>query len=141
MVCKRCLVGGRVQGVFYRATAARRARELGIHGYARNLSDGRVEVMTALAHYGPLPSGDIGVYVTLDRVAVSRALARLMKLGLVTRARNASDQRTFMVDLTAPAARLYDRMAADAGKVGHADVTPSSLVHERQAANLPLIVG
>ena len=36
-----------------------------------------------------------------------------MKLGLVTRARNASDQRTFMVDLTAPAARLYDRMAAD----------------------------
>ena len=45
MVCKRCLVGGRVQGVFYRATAARRARELGIHGYARNLPDGRVEVL------------------------------------------------------------------------------------------------
>ncbi len=45
MVCKRCLVGGRVQGVFYRATAARRAQELGIHGYARNLPDGRVEVL------------------------------------------------------------------------------------------------
>ena len=45
MVCKKCLVGGRVQGVFYRATAARRARELGIHGYARNLPDGRVEVL------------------------------------------------------------------------------------------------
>ena len=45
MVCKRCLVGGRVQGVYYRATAARRARELGIHGYARNLPDGRVEVL------------------------------------------------------------------------------------------------
>jgi len=45
MVCKRCLVGGRVQGVFYRATAARRARELGIRGYARNLSDGRVEIL------------------------------------------------------------------------------------------------
>jgi DNA-binding MarR family transcriptional regulator len=77
------------------------------------LSEPEWKVMTALAHYGPVPSGDIGVYVTLDRVAVSRALARLMKLGLVTRARNASDQRTFMVDLTAPAARLYDRMAAD----------------------------
>jgi acylphosphatase len=45
MVCKKCLVGGRVQGVFYRATAARRARELGVHGYARNLTDGRVEVL------------------------------------------------------------------------------------------------
>jgi acylphosphatase len=38
-------VGGRVQGVFYRATAARRAHELGIRGYARNLDDGRVEVL------------------------------------------------------------------------------------------------
>jgi acylphosphatase len=45
MVCKKCLVGGRVQGVFYRATAARRARELGVRGYARNLPDGRVEVL------------------------------------------------------------------------------------------------
>ena len=45
MVCKKCLVGGRVQGVFYRATAARRARELGIVGHARNLPDGRVEVL------------------------------------------------------------------------------------------------
>jgi acylphosphatase len=45
MVCKKCLVGGRVQGVFYRATAAHRARELGIDGHARNLPDGRVEVL------------------------------------------------------------------------------------------------
>jgi acylphosphatase len=45
MVCKKCLVSGRVQGVFYRATVAQRARELGIRGYARNLPDGRVEVL------------------------------------------------------------------------------------------------
>jgi acylphosphatase len=45
MVCKKCLIAGRVQGVYYRATAARRARELSIGGYARNLADGRVEVM------------------------------------------------------------------------------------------------
>ena len=43
--CKRCLVGGRVQGVYYRATAAQRARELGVRGHARNLVDGRVEVL------------------------------------------------------------------------------------------------
>jgi len=45
MVCKKCLVGGRVQGVFYRATVAGRARELGVRGYARNLPDGRVEIL------------------------------------------------------------------------------------------------
>jgi acylphosphatase len=45
VICKKCLVGGRVQGVFYRATAAQRARELGIRGYAKNLPDGRVEVL------------------------------------------------------------------------------------------------
>ena len=45
MICKRCLVGGRVQGVYYRASAARRAHQLGVTGYARNLPDGRVEVL------------------------------------------------------------------------------------------------
>ena len=44
-VCKRCLVSGRVQGVFYRASTAERARELDVTGYAKNLADGRVEVL------------------------------------------------------------------------------------------------
>jgi len=41
----RLLVSGRVQGVFYRATTAERARELGLAGHARNLADKRVEVV------------------------------------------------------------------------------------------------
>lgn len=45
VTCKRCYVSGRVQGVFYRASTAQRARELGVTGYAKNLSDGRVEVL------------------------------------------------------------------------------------------------
>jgi acylphosphatase len=45
MLCTRCLVSGRVQGVFYRASAQQRAQELGVRGYARNLPDGRVEVL------------------------------------------------------------------------------------------------
>lgn len=45
MICKKCLVSGRVQGVFYRGSAAQRARELAVRGYARNLPDGRVEVL------------------------------------------------------------------------------------------------
>jgi acylphosphatase len=42
---KICWVSGRVQGVYYRGSAAQRAHELGITGYARNLPDGRVEVL------------------------------------------------------------------------------------------------
>ena len=37
------LVHGQVQGVFFRAECARRARDLGVGGFVRNLPDGRVE--------------------------------------------------------------------------------------------------
>lgn len=42
---RRCIVTGRVQGVFFRASTARRARELGLVGHAINLEDGTVEVL------------------------------------------------------------------------------------------------
>jgi acylphosphatase len=45
MACKRCLVSGLVQGVFFRATTREQAELLGVTGYAHNLPDGRVEVM------------------------------------------------------------------------------------------------
>jgi acylphosphatase len=42
----RALVRGRVQGVGFRAFVVWRARELALHGFARNLSDGTtVEVV------------------------------------------------------------------------------------------------
>jgi acylphosphatase len=47
IIVRRCFVTGRVQGVFYRASARHKAVELGISGYARNLPDGRVEVLMA----------------------------------------------------------------------------------------------
>jgi acylphosphatase len=39
----RVVVAGRVQGVFFRATCARLARDAGVGGYVRNRPDGRVE--------------------------------------------------------------------------------------------------
>jgi acylphosphatase len=41
----RVFVDGRVQGVGFRASAAREAIRLGADGWARNLPDGRVEVV------------------------------------------------------------------------------------------------
>jgi len=45
--CLRFFISGRVQGVSFRAATRKEARRLGLHGYARNLDDGRVEVLAA----------------------------------------------------------------------------------------------
>ncbi len=39
------LISGKVQGVYYRASAAQTAADLGVTGYAKNLPDGRVELV------------------------------------------------------------------------------------------------
>jgi acylphosphatase len=44
-VTRMFLVSGMVQGVGFRWFVARHARSLGLSGYARNLPDGRVEVV------------------------------------------------------------------------------------------------
>jgi len=45
MICVRYQISGRVQGVFYRGSTQSQAQSLGITGYARNLSNGQVEVL------------------------------------------------------------------------------------------------
>ncbi len=43
----RFVVSGRVQGVFFRASTHAQAMRLGLTGHARNLVDGRVEVLAS----------------------------------------------------------------------------------------------
>jgi len=43
--CIHCIIEGRVQGVWYRAFAKKKAAQLGITGWAKNLSNGSVEIL------------------------------------------------------------------------------------------------
>ncbi len=45
IICLKCIISGRVQGVFFRRETQRRAKDLGLQGWAENLQDGRVEVV------------------------------------------------------------------------------------------------
>ena len=58
MPTAKFLASGRVQGVFYRASARKQALALGICGYAKNQPDGSVEV---------LASGSVLALDTLER--------------------------------------------------------------------------
>lgn len=44
-VCKRCIISGRVQGVFYRQGTLEKAQEIGVKGWVRNLNTGQVEAL------------------------------------------------------------------------------------------------
>ena len=44
-VIKRCIAQGKVQGVFFRASTREVALELGLLGWAKNCTDGSVEIV------------------------------------------------------------------------------------------------
>lgn len=75
MIRRRVLVSGRVQGVFFRDSLARLARDAGVAGWARNNFDGRVEAvfegdelgverLVAFCREGPRRAVVTGVEVT-----------------------------------------------------------------------------
>lgn len=81
-IARQYFVRGRVQGVGFRHFVVQNARRLGLRGYARNLDDGRVEVLAVgsaaglselegLLHLGPRWAEVSGVE-TLEAAPQSR---------------------------------------------------------------------
>jgi len=78
MKCAHVLISGRVQGVFFRASAREEAERLSLSGWVRNLPDGRVEAllagppdkvddMIAWCHHGPPLAQVTGVEVSWEK--------------------------------------------------------------------------
>ncbi len=75
-------------------------------------------VMAALGRFAPLTASDVGQRIVMDKVAVSRAVASLMKRGLVERATDLDDRRRASLRLT------------EKGRTVHAQIVPLALKYE-----------
>jgi acylphosphatase len=47
MTARHLMIDGKVQGVYFRDSAVAKALELGVNGWVRNCSDGKVEALVA----------------------------------------------------------------------------------------------
>ena len=75
-------------------------------------------VMAALGRFAPLTASEVGQRIVMDKVAVSRAVASLMKRGLVERATDRDDRRRASLELSTQ------------GKAVHARIVPLALKYE-----------
>src|SRR5215472_18488899 len=67
-------------------------------------------VMAALGRFAPLTARDVGQRIVMDKVAVSRAVAGLMKRGLIERATDKADRRRASLRLSTRGRAMYGRI-------------------------------
>ena len=67
-------------------------------------------VMAALGRFAPLTASDVGQRIVMDKVAVSRAVAGLMKRGLIERATDKADRRRASLRLSARGRAMHGRI-------------------------------
>ena len=75
-------------------------------------------VMAALGRFAPLSASAVGQRIVMDKVAVSRAIAGLMRRDLIERATDHHDRRRVSLRLT------------DRGRAMHARIVPIALDYE-----------
>jgi DNA-binding MarR family transcriptional regulator len=77
-------------------------------------------VMAVLARFDALSAREVAERTAMDKVAVSRALARLVAAGRVTRRTHDGDKRRSVLGLSAKGWKIHDAVA------------PLALAHERE---------
>lgn len=81
-------------------------------------------VMAVLARFGESSASEVVRYTAMDKVAVSRAVARLVDAGRVSRSHYDGDRRRRVLDLTNDGWAIHDTVA------------PLARAHEREALAL-----
>ena len=81
--------------------------------YAQRFEIGVTEwrVVAVLGRYPGLSAGEVAARTAMDKVAVSRALARLLERGLVERDTHGGDRRRSVLALSRGGKRIYDEIA------------------------------
>ncbi len=76
------------------------------------LSLHEARIIAVLGYHRPVSSNAIVQHTTMDKATVSRAVARLMRRGLLTRRPDPDDRRLLVLDFTTKGARTYRDLAA-----------------------------
>jgi DNA-binding MarR family transcriptional regulator len=81
--------------------------------YARRFGIGVTEwrVVAVLGRYPQLSAGEVAARTAMDKVAVSRAVARLLERGIVERDTHGDDRRRSVLALAPAGRRVYDQIA------------------------------
>ena len=81
--------------------------------YAQRFGIGVTEwrVVAVLGRYPDLSAGAVAARTAMDKVAVSRAVARLLERGLVERDTHGDDRRRSVLALSRAGRRIYDEIA------------------------------
>jgi len=66
--------------------------------------------MAVLGRYGAMPAHGVIEHTAMDKVRVSRAVARLLASGRITRRADASDRRRVILDLTPAGRGVYTQI-------------------------------
>lgn len=80
------------------------------YAQAFDLSIPEWRVMAVLGSYQPLTANQVGDLTAMDKVKVSRAVARLAAMKRLTRTPSPEDQRAALLALSAEGRRVYERI-------------------------------
>lgn len=80
------------------------------YGEQFKLSAPEWRTMAVLGQQGAMSANSVIVQTTMDKVRVSRAVAKLLKAGLITREADPADRRRAILDLTAPGREIYSQV-------------------------------